>query len=338
MIYFVIFCLFASLTLYVLFAGADFGAGILELLTPRSRRSYVASLTTRAIGPVWEANHVWLILVIVILFTGFPSLHTLLANHLHLPILFLLLGIIVRGTAFVFRHYDAVKDGLQRHYRNAFVYSSMLTPLCLGVIAGAGIRGIDIPENPDFHAAYLAPWLNGFSFFVGLFTVSICGYLAAVFIMGEEKSPAERKRYARQATGLLLAMVGSGGLVFATAYREDLAFWGAFTGNAGSIGMVGLATLSVPLMRHWLRQDRYLLARLAAGGQVSLILLAVYTALFPHFVLGGHPASDLLTAAAPDKTINMLGGALIVGLSIIGPSIAYLMWVFKGQKESPDAS
>lgn len=337
MLYLVIFCLFASLTLYIVLAGADFGAGILELFTRKKNRQYVANVTTKAMGPVWEANHVWLILVIVILFTGFPRLHTLLVTHLHLPILLLLLGIIIRGTAFVFRHYDAVKDGSQKHYRNAFIYSSALTPLFLGMIAGAGIKG-DFPAVPtDFYSAFIAPWFNLFAFLVGIFTVSICGYLAAVFIIGDVEAGPDRRRYAAKARLFLGGLVVSGALVFLRALQEELPFLEKFMAHPLSIGAVIAATVSLPLLWYILQQLRFNAARVIAAGQVMLILIAVYVAMFPDFVLGGGAGRhDLFSAAAPDKTIHVLGWALVAGLSIIGPSVAYLMWIFKGRRKLPD--
>lgn len=337
MLYLVIFCLFASLTMYIVLAGADFGAGILELFSRKKNRQYVANVTTRAMGPVWEANHVWLILVVVILFTGFPRLHTLLVTHLHLPILLLLLGIIIRGTAFVFRHYDAVKDGSQKYYRNAFIYSSALTPLFLGMIAGAGIKG-DFPVGPtDFYSAFIGPWFNWFAFTVGIFTVSICGYLAAVFIIGDVDEGPDRLRYAAKARLFLGGMVISGALVFVQAVIEELPFLEEFLAHPLSIAAVLAATVSLPLLWWILQRQRFNAARVVAAGQVTLILVAVYAAMFPDFVLGGGADSpDLISAAAPDKTITVLGWALVAGLSIIGPSVAYLMWIFKGHRKLPD--
>ena len=95
-----------SLLLYVLLGGADFGGGILELFT----RGKASDIVSKAIAPVWEANHVWLILVIVILFVGFPPVYSTVLTTLHIPILLALIGIIFRGSAFTFRHYDIEEE------------------------------------------------------------------------------------------------------------------------------------------------------------------------------------------------------------------------------------
>src|SRR4029450_7243293 len=133
-----------SILFYCLFAGADFGAGILEAFLPSRRRAEQKKVIAHAIGPVWEANHVWLILAVVILFTGFPKAYSVLTITFHIPLTLMLLGIILRGCAFTFRHYDSIRDR-QRYYSAIFVVSSFLTPLMLGVIAGGMLLGAVAP-------------------------------------------------------------------------------------------------------------------------------------------------------------------------------------------------
>src|SRR5688500_9395037 len=116
MLYVVIVYLWTAILLYLLLGGADFGAGIIEFFTSRRNRSRTRRTMYQAIGPVWEANHMWLIITIVILFVGFPKIYTTMSVYLHIPLTAMLLGIIARGTAFVFRNYDAVKDDLQKVY------------------------------------------------------------------------------------------------------------------------------------------------------------------------------------------------------------------------------
>ncbi len=101
----------ASLLLYVLLGGSDYGAGILELLPAGRLRQAQTKVINDAVGPVWEANHMWLILIVVILFMGFPAIFTTLMIALHGPMLALLVGIVVRGTTFTFRHYDPIQTG-----------------------------------------------------------------------------------------------------------------------------------------------------------------------------------------------------------------------------------
>src|ERR1035437_1169734 len=138
----IIFVLGIALLLYILLGGADFGAGIIEIFTGKKGIDTIS----KAIAPVWEANHIWLILAIVILFNGFPHVFTTLTTYLHIPLLIVLIGIIFRGTAFTFRYYDTIKDKTHKYYTVLFRISSLLTPFFLGVTLGAIILG-KIPAN-----------------------------------------------------------------------------------------------------------------------------------------------------------------------------------------------
>ncbi len=165
----IIFFLGLSIVFYVLFGGADFGAGVLEILSGKGDRETIAN----AIGPVWEANHVWLILVVVILFMAFPKVYATMSVHLHIPLLIMLVGIVLRGTTFTYMHYDAIKDETNNIYNAVFKFSSVLTPFFLGMIAGAATLGRINPEAEHFVEAFIAPWFNLFSASVGLFTVTL---------------------------------------------------------------------------------------------------------------------------------------------------------------------
>ena len=152
----VILYLCFSILLYLLLGGADFGAGIIEMITsPRHIRRTRKTLY-HAIGPIWEANHMWLIIAIVILFVGYPLIYSILSVHLHIPLVIMLMGIVARGTAFTFRHYDAVQDSMQEIYNRIFVWSSFVTPLFLGIIAGSTLSG-----QIDTNASSFALWIPG---------------------------------------------------------------------------------------------------------------------------------------------------------------------------------
>src|ERR1700760_3360671 len=131
MLYVVILFLWVSLLVYLLMAGADFGAGILELVNRKKNRTIIRETSYHVMGPIWEANHMWLIIAVVILFVGFPDVYTTVSVYLHLPLVVMLFGIIARGTSFSFRNYDAVKDHWQKFHSGIFVYSSFITPLFL---------------------------------------------------------------------------------------------------------------------------------------------------------------------------------------------------------------
>lgn len=333
MVYVVIIFLWTAILLYVLLGGADFGAGIVELFTSRANRHRTRKTMYEAIGPVWEANHMWLIIVIVILFVGFPKIYTTVSIYLHIPLVCMLLGIIARGTAFVFRNYDAVKDDMQRVYTPIFVISSVVTPFFLGIIAASSVSGTIDLQADNFLSAYIFSWLNWFSVSVGVFTVTICAYLATVFIIGETDNVADRHLFTRKARRVIFIVMAAGGLVFVAAHHEGIPLlnW-IFSDTPGVIAII-LATISLAVMFVMLNRNRPVILRLLAGFQVSMILFAATYSHFPDIVLlkGGENLS-LLTHQGQFKTMETLGYALLIGSIFILPALVYLIYSFQKKK------
>jgi cytochrome d ubiquinol oxidase subunit II len=333
MLYVVIVFLVLSILLYILLGGADFGAGILELVTPEKMKSRIRARTYETIGPIWEANHMWLIITIVILFVGFPRVYSLLSIHLHIPLLLMLFGIIGRGTAFVFRHYDAVKDDMQRVYNLIFTYSSFVTPFFLGLIFGASVGGSIDPEAPDFLGAYVWPWLNLFSVAVGLFTVAICGFLATVFLVGESENEREQAFLVRRSRMFILATVLAGGLVFVAAEFQEVPLVGLLITEWITLGILLLATLAMIVLWNQLRKGGSILPRFLAGFVVTAILLAFGYHYFPDMVITSSGQNlSFFNSAAVGKPIETLAWALLIGSVFILPSLGYLLYSFQREK------
>ncbi len=322
----VIAFLYLSILFYLLLGGADFGAGIIELFTGNSNRERTRLLTYQAIGPIWEANHMWLIITIVILFVGFPGIYTTVSVYLHIPLSLLLIGIIARGTAFIFRHYDAVKDHFQKIYNFIFVYSSFLTPLFLGILAGTVISGNIDPQAKDFLSAYISPWLDWFPLSVGIFTVCICGYLAAVYLTGDARTSEDRNLFRKKALQMNLLTVIAGGLVFLTAELEGIPLVGKLSQHSVNWIALATATLSLPLLWWALQKNFHYLARILSGFQVSMILFALSYSQYPDFIIMKGQALNLNNAVAGESTIMALGIALITGSLLILPSLFYLQF------------
>lgn len=330
MLYIVIFYLWTALLLYVLLGGADFGAGIIELFTTKANQHKTRRTMYRAIGPIWEANHMWLIITIVILFVGFPEIYTTMSVHLHIPLVIMLLGIIGRGTAFTFRHYDAVIDDMQHLYNRVFEYSSFITPLFLGIIAGSAVSGYIDPKATDFLSAYIFSWLHGFPIAVGLFTVAICAFLASVYLIGETKNDADRRRFIVKAGSSTIAAVMAGALVFITAHIERIPLIDWVFGNPVGLIAISAATLSLMLLWYLLSRRSIRMIRLLAGFQVTMILLTITYRHFPRIVLfkdGGY--LSLLEHAGQEKTITTLAIALLAGSVFILPALFYLIYSFQ---------
>jgi cytochrome bd ubiquinol oxidase subunit II len=319
-----------SLVLYVLFGGADFGGGIIELLFRKRLGETQKNIIARAIAPVWEANHMWLIIVVVILFVGFPLAYSVMLTYLHIPVLALLIGIIIRGTAFTFKHYDAIKDKSQTYYDILFRISSLWTSFFLGLTTGAMVLG-HINETPSsFTNGFITPWFNLFCLSVGIFTCCVFAFLAAIYLIGESDDKDSKQIFKKIALQLNIATVVSGAFVFTAAEIDGYHMAAKFLNSTFSILSIILASISLPVLWFSLTREKWLISRLAAGFQVLMIMFAWYSINFPVFLNINNSRFITLTEnpAAP-ATINMLGWALIIGSAFILPFLYYLMRVFK---------
>jgi cytochrome d ubiquinol oxidase subunit II len=272
----------------------------------------------------------WLIIAIVILFVAYPAIYSMLSIHLHIPLVILLMGIIARGTAFVFRHYDAIEDGMQAVYNRVFVFSSIVTPLFLGILAGSTVAGRIDPDATDFAQAYVFPWLNLFSISIGLFTVALCGFLAAVYLVGEADNEHDRRRFVVKAKASNLFAVGFGVLVFVAAYFDHVPLFKWIFMNPESLTAVILASVSLFLLWRWINRKRPAVLRVLVAFQVTMILLAITFAHFPVVVILRNGQSvSLSESEAPIKTMQSLGWALIIGSVFILPALYYLFYSFQ---------
>lgn len=323
--------LVTALNAYVLLGGADFGGGLWDLLARGPRKAAQRELVAHAIGPVWEANHVWLILAIVLLFTCFPSAFARLAVTLNLPLTGALVGIVLRGSAFAFRGYGGDRDVVQRRWGRVFAIASLITPILLGTAVGAiasgALRAGGTRTGEGFYAAYVGTWLTPFALAVGLFTLACFAFLAAVYLTLETQDDALREDFRARALGAGIAVFVAAALALwlsgggAPLLREGLLGerWALpfqlATGIAATLALVAL----------WTR--RYAVARAAAVVQVTLILWGWAGSQFPYVV---PPDLTIGGSAAPTATLHLVLIALGVGALVLIPSLAYLFRVFKG--------
>ena len=323
-----------ALNAYVLFGGADFGGGVWDLLASGPRRQRQRDLTASAIAPIWEANHVWLIVVVVMLFVCFPMAFAAFGTILHIPLSLMLIGIVLRGSAFVFRSYSYGPRSEQRRWGQLFAASSLITPAVLGMCVGAVVSGnvgramsaIDTGTASTFSDTYLRPWISPFTFSVGAMTVALVSFLAATYLTIEAEGDRElQDDFRNRALGAAVAalalatialVLGAGsGSVLTRLVRPG---WATLV-LAGSV--VAALTSAMSLFKR-----RFQLARLAAGAWVTLILWGWVLAQFPLII---PPNLTIDAAAAPDRTLEETMAVLVGGALLLIPSLWYLLRVFK---------
>lgn len=328
-----------SLILYVLLGGADYGGGVWDLFALGRRARQQRELVAEAIGPVWEANHVWLILVIVILFTAFPPAFAAVATALHIPLTLMLIGIVLRGTAFTFRTYDVQRDNVQRRWSLIFSIASIVTPVLLGITLGAIASGTIRVENGVVTNGFFNSWLAPFPFAVGFFALSLFAFLAAVYLTLEAQDRDLQEDFRRRA---LIAGVAVGALawiVFLLAETGAPRVRAGLSRTVWALALHFLTALFAMGAFYTLWTRKYKLARACAAAQATLILLGWAAAQFPFLV---EPDITVTSAAAPHITLQLLLGALAAGAFLLLPSYYYLFRIFKGEtalttlSEKPD--
>jgi cytochrome d ubiquinol oxidase subunit II len=322
-LYFVCAALLGSLTIYAITGGADYGGGVLELLAMGPRADQQREVVEHAIGPIWESDHVWLILVVVMLFYGFPEVYTTIMTSLFVPVVLMLIGIVLRGSAFSFRSYGA--GGMRRLWGRVFAIASVITPFLLGVIIAAIASG-RIPENPRIIGDFVFPWLTPFCISVGLFTLVLFSYLAATYATLEPADSAVSDDFRRRAIGLAVAAGVMAAEVLPLSRTGAPRIWRGLVDRAWTWPLIwitsGLALAAIFCL--WTR--RYRIARICAAGQVALVIWGWAFAQFPVMV---EPSLTIYNASAPPITLRLLAIALAVGMLVLLPSFGYLMLTFK---------
>jgi cytochrome d ubiquinol oxidase subunit II len=307
------------LTLYAVFGGADFGAGSWDLLAGRSpQATRPRRLIEFAIGPVWEANHVWLIFVLVVMWTGFPSAFAAIMSTLFIPLAVAALGIVLRGSAFALRRSAAGRA--ERLATLAFGISSVLTPLFLGAALG-GIASGRVPAGNAAGDA-VTSWVNPTSAVVGVLAVAVSAYLAAVFLVADARRIAddELERYfamrALAAAGVagVVAAVGLVVLSFDSDYVFDRLVREALPLVLASVAC-GIANLLV------LGRGGRLGTRALAAAAVTAVIWAWGVAQHPYFL---PKTLTIAAAAASQTTLAWLVAIVGCALVIVVPALALL--------------
>jgi cytochrome d ubiquinol oxidase subunit II len=312
-----------GLVAYVCLAGADFGAGFWQLWPGRtSRVRAVREHAHRAMGPVWEANHVWLIFVLVVCWTAYPGAFGSIASTLTIPLFVAAIGIIMRGTAYALRSATATPRE-QRRVELIFSLSSILTPFALGAVVGSIASG-RVPVG-NARGDLVSSWLNPTSIAIGALAVATAAYLAAVYLAAD----ARRMRSGELVQAFRLRALGSGvvagGLAIAGLFvvRDDAPeIWHGLTHGWGLAALVvsvaaGVTTLAL------VGRGTYELSRATAAAAVAAIIAGWAIAQHPRLL----PGLTVEDAAAPRATLIALLVGLAAGAVVLVPSLALLFWL-----------
>ncbi|HEY2507903.1 MAG TPA: cytochrome d ubiquinol oxidase subunit II [Streptosporangiaceae bacterium] len=317
--------MWVGVTAYALFGGADFGAGFWDLVAGRAEAGAARrTLIEHSIGPVWEANHVWLIFILVVMWTGFPGLFGAVASTLWIPLTVAALGVIGRGSAFAFRK-SVTARWQRRAFGAAFAASSVITPFFLGAAAG-GVAAGRVPPGVGQGNA-VTSWWNPVSVLTGALAVIVCAYLAAVYLTADARRTGDARlvgqfRACALGAGAVAGLIAAVGLAVLHAEAPTLAHGLANRALPLVVvsGVAGLAALIVLFLR------RFLIARTAAAVAVGAVVWAWALAEYPYLLAG---RLTIAAAAATHSVLLATSISLLAGAVLLIPSLTWLYVIFQ---------
>lgn len=318
---------------YAVLGGADFGAAFWQLGARGERGAQLREHAYRAMGPVWEANHVWLVFVLVICWTAYPEAFASIFSTLTVPLFVAALGIVLRGTAYAV-HAGTAREIERRAIDGVFSISSILTPFALGTAVGAIASG-RVPVG-NARGDLVTSWLNPTSLAVGVLAVATGAYVAAVYLAGDGAPAGRADLAAAFRRRALAAGVGTGAVAFIALFivradagrvGERLLEWPALAAVAAS-ALAGLLTLEL------VRRSRFEAARYGASAAVASVVVGWALAQRPELL----PDLTVDEAAAGRPTMIATVVGVAIGAALLVPSLALLFGlVLRGRFDTTDA-
>ncbi len=302
-----------AIVLYAIFGGADFGGGVWDVLASGPRRAQQREIIGHAIGPVWETNHVWLIFMIVLLFTCFPPAFAELSIGLYAPLTFVLIGIILRGAAYAFRSQGERDAPHAQAWGHVFGIASIVAPFFFGTcVGGLTVGGF--------------AWRSPFALSVGCLAVALCAQIAAVFLTCEVRGPVRQDFRTR---GMLVTVVLAllGAVALGVANRTAPNVFDALV-KTTSLPGIGTAMILGFVVLGCLFFRRYNYARFAVAAEAAAILVGWYASQTPYLIPGELTYAQ---AAAPPETLRAFLFLAAGGSVLLVPSLLLLFAVFKSE-------
>jgi cytochrome d ubiquinol oxidase subunit II len=307
-----------GLAAYAVLAGADFGAGIWILLSPR-RDEALRDHARHAIGPVWEANHVWLIFVIVVAWTAYPTALASVTSTLSIPLFVAAIGIILRGTAYALRA-QVERGRLATSIERLLGASSILTPFALGATIGAVASG-RVPVGNAAGDPWTS-WLNATGITIGVLSVVTSWYLAAVYLAADAARIGDAALVSAFRRRALALGIGAGALALAAlvvVHEDARPIWDGLTSGWGLVPLIGSVVAGGATLL-LVRAARYEPARIAAAAAVAAVVAGWAVAQSPHLL----PGLTVDDAAAGHATLVAIVVSVAGGALILFPSLALL--------------
>jgi cytochrome d ubiquinol oxidase subunit II len=323
--------MFVGLIAYALFGGADFGAGIWDLLAGGTRRgARQRALIEHSIGPVWEANHVWVIFVLVVLWTAFSPGFAAVVTTLYVPLTLAAFGMIARGAAFAFRK-SVSSLAMRRFFGACFAASSLATPFFLGTVVG-GVASSRVPPGIATGDVVTA-WLNPTSILGGVLAVLVCAYLAAVFLCLDARREGHddlADQFRTRALGTA-ATTGVVGMIGIFVLRADAPL--LFAGLLGrALPVIAVSVLAGGASIVLLVVRRYGIARITSSVAVATILIGWALGQYPYLLL---PYLTIEEAARGEATLVAMTVVLILGSLLLAPALVFMFVLFSRPESAP---
>lgn len=327
-----------GLIAYALTGGADFGGGLWDLVATGPRKAEQRRAIEEAIAPIWEANHVWLIFLIVLMFSAFPRAFAALTIALHVPLVLALFGISLRGASFVFRSYGLPSREYKRRWGRVFGASSAVTPILLGMslaaVASGEVRVSLARGFVEVTSPVTAGWLTPFAVLTGFFSLALFALLAAVYLTvrtsGEVQEDFRRRALVLEAVAFVLAML----TLWRALVDAPVLFFGALApfGPAPLFAVQGVTAAAALLTTWLLYKRRFSIARVTVAVQVALVVVGFGLAMRGRLIV---PDLAIELAGAQNTVLPWVLAAIALGALLLAPSLWYLLRVFRASPTPP---
>lgn len=331
---FFLYAIAGALTIYVLTGGADFGGGVWDLFAKGQHRDRQRLVIEKAIGPIWEVNHIWTIFIVVVLFSVFPDAFAVIGVALHVPLTIAMVGIILRGSAFIFRSYGMQPDATRRRWGHLFAWASLVTPIFLGMTLAAVATGqIRVDAEGAVTSPLTAGWLTPFAVATGVLALCLFSLIAASYLVfeggGEFRSDFRRKVFGAQIASLIMLVV-----VYALAHRDAPEFAARLNDHPWIWPLRGFIALCAWGVLAAVRNELDWITRALVVVQVVAVVMGFGLAMGRHLIL---PDITIDAAGGHEATRIAVAPALVTGALLLIPSLYCLFAMFKGSSAQQSA-